>query len=484
MKLHFIPLLTLLACGTSPSDSVHHTADTSSTASDLQPTITLSPEIGTVVFVTWQSGLPGTSWVEYGLTDALGSTTPLQSGLTSHELTLLGLRAGTTYHLRAHTELADGQVLQSDIVPFETGALPPGMNPPSLALDDGSTIGDGYVLYTQIQPQGGSYAVVVDAEGHVVWWRRGELGSIVTARPSEDGQAIRYAEYDLGFNQDISRLIEVSLDGRDRTETRLLEGHHDFLMRSNQTKVAFFAYTLDVPNNVATDAILEVPVGATDADVPTPVYSYLTDYVAPFWYVCEHVSAWAANPGFQEWTHSNSLMGDDNGLFYYAMSKFHDSVLKIEASTGNIVWQLNGLYGNFTSPTGEALWRDVGDTDLFSHGHMSHLWETPEDPVWDLCMAVFDNGYHYAPDASAIAQICVDEDTMTAERVWHYPEPSGDFTALMGDVRKLDDSYLVGWSSIGRVEEISDAGDVLWQLDLASGAIGGRVHYLDGLYPP
>ena len=63
-------------------------------------------------------------------------------------------------------------------------------------------------------------------------------------------------------------------------------------------------------------------------------------------------------------------------------------------------------------------------------------------------------------------------------------EPDGGFTPLMGDVRKLPSgSYLVGWSSLGRIEEITQGGVVNWRLDTPAPSITARVSWYEELYP-
>ena len=54
----------------------------------------------------------------------------------------------------------------------------------------------------------------------------------------------------------------------------------------------------------------------------------------------------------------------------------------------------------------------------------------------------------------------------------------------MGDVRKLPSGgYLVGWSSLGRVEEIGPDGAVRWRLDTPPQSISARVSWYDEIFP-
>jgi phosphodiesterase/alkaline phosphatase D-like protein len=50
--------------------------------------------------ITWTTNEAATSRVEYGLTEEWGSSTTLETLVTSHSVELAGLKADTTYHYR------------------------------------------------------------------------------------------------------------------------------------------------------------------------------------------------------------------------------------------------------------------------------------------------------------------------------------------------------------------------------------------------
>jgi len=59
--------------------------------------------------ITWQTDKPATSQVEYGTTNAYGSTTTLDQNLTaSHSAILAGLKPNTTYHFKVKSKDASG----------------------------------------------------------------------------------------------------------------------------------------------------------------------------------------------------------------------------------------------------------------------------------------------------------------------------------------------------------------------------------------
>ena len=72
--------------------------------------------------ITWNTSEPATSQVEYGLTAALGSTTPLDPNLVrAHSVDLTGLQDSVIYYYRVISKDACGQTTTSAIRTFPTG---------------------------------------------------------------------------------------------------------------------------------------------------------------------------------------------------------------------------------------------------------------------------------------------------------------------------------------------------------------------------
>jgi hypothetical protein len=71
--------------------------------------------------MSWSTNVLSTTYVGYGVTPALGQLSPVQSSLSSsHELTLTGLNAGTTYYFAAKSAAANGIVGSSTVYSFTT----------------------------------------------------------------------------------------------------------------------------------------------------------------------------------------------------------------------------------------------------------------------------------------------------------------------------------------------------------------------------
>ena len=71
--------------------------------------------------ISWVTDKPATSQIEYGTTDAYGSTTPLDQKLTtSHSATLSGLKPNTIYHFKVKSKDASGNEATSQDQTFTT----------------------------------------------------------------------------------------------------------------------------------------------------------------------------------------------------------------------------------------------------------------------------------------------------------------------------------------------------------------------------
>ncbi len=69
-------------------------------------------------------------------------------------------------------------------------------------------------------------------------------------------------------------------------------------------------------------------------------------------------------PGYNEWSHSNSIAYEPIEDAYYILPRFFDALLKIDGTTGDLIWQMGGIHGDFTSDEGP---------DLLQHAHFSHV---------------------------------------------------------------------------------------------------------------
>jgi hypothetical protein len=71
--------------------------------------------------IAWQTSVPANAQVEYGTTSSYGAVTPVDSTITtSHQVTLSGLKPGTTYHFRVGSTDTKNNTAKSNDITFAT----------------------------------------------------------------------------------------------------------------------------------------------------------------------------------------------------------------------------------------------------------------------------------------------------------------------------------------------------------------------------
>ena len=454
--------------------------DTDTDTDALLATVAASPHVDNVFWVTVEGSDVGDTWVEYGLDGALDQQTDPVAG-PGAEVPLLGLKGGRSYSWRAVVDTAGGPLV-SETMTLTTATPPATLDDATLEVSEPDHT-PGY-LFLSTLGQEGTYVAIFDDEGDPVWWVKTAGDDVViTAIPGPDGESVGWGVYDQQHEVDIGKYVRVRVDGTELTETRLLLGHHAVYHHPDDT-IAFLAYDFrDTPTDngpvtrMASDRIFEIAEGSTDTTAPVEIYNAFDDFGALPALTCEHIASdfdRFTERNINEWTHGNSLVYLSSEDAYYYNTKFTDWMLKIDRATGEVLWQMNGLGGDFTLPGGDPVWDTVDDPALWSHSHMSQVWEGG--------MLTFDNGDHRTPQMSSIAEIEWNESTMTAERVWEHWHPTGDYSYAIGDARKLDNgNYLAAWGQLGTLQEVTADHRTLWELQLPPGITVGRVRHFSSL---
>lgn len=461
-------VLLLAACGKDPDppDTNPGTDTDTDVPAAEAPTCAADLLVPAVLHCTWTSAAAGAGHLEVALDgEVVRTSEPGPSG-TTHEARVDGLKAGRTYTVNAYA----GDVALEPV--DHTVSTPPWA--PSTTVT--GTPSHPFVLTSLITlVDGSSRPVILDADGDLVWWTATDPGVLITTtRLSRDGRSVLFATYDIKWSEDIGTIHRVALDGTSVSETRALLAHHDFQEHDDGT-FSWIGYEYRDFGAVpwASDVIRRGPEGASTESGSTITWSWFDGYGQNPWLVEDADNVALGNA--QEWTHSNSLMVVDGFDGFFMMSKFLDTVLKIDAS-GTLVWEMGGKYSDFTNEDGSPVFRSIDDLDLWSHAHMSHFWEDG--------LLVFDNGKNNGPTAAGLSRVVeygFDEAAKTVWEAWVYEEPTGKHTNLMGDARKLDNgNVLIGWSDIGYINEVDTAGNELWRLSL-TGAIPSRITPLDAL---
>lgn len=440
--------------------------DTGAPGADFEASAALEDDIPTVAWVTWTTDTAGSSWVEYGPTRALGSSTVRSDvAVNDHSVLLAGLPTGSTWYWQAVSEV-DGEELRSAVTPITTGSGPRDLpRAPSATVFDSTLAAPGFTVTSTLGTV--SYVVIYNTEGKPVWWQAADPDSVVAqSRLSDDGTAIVYNLASLNFNTDLGVIRKVRLDGEILSETRTVNGHHDFveLPEGGYAYIAADIRPWKNPDDgetydVVGDDVIEIPEGATD-DTPGDVV----------WSTWDHIDV-SVDPTVDndfypqglDWTHCNSLQleGDD----YIVSVRKEDAFVKVNRTSREQIWQIGGAQSDFELTSGRAF---VGQ-------HSPELVEGG--------FILFDNGDIEADNAySQAVQYDLDETAMTYTQSWNYDYDQRISSYLLGDVEILDNgNWLVAWGSGGTFTEVTPDGEMALQVSLPAGSALGFTHHLSAL---
>jgi hypothetical protein len=456
---------------------------------DLDASIAPSTHVPSVGHVSVSSSegptlAAGETFLEYGLDGDLSSRTP--DGV----LYLLGLKAGRSYGWRAVVLDADGIRHESAPGTFDVPLPPAELRELTVTVDEPEAE-VRYLLGSVVRAPIDSYAVIFDRDGDYVWWAASGGAVMPAVELGIDGASVLWMESDFAKWDDVGEIERVSLDGMQRIQTRTRMAHHDLAQLEDGT-LGFLGLTfeqIDIGASsvlMATDTISVVAEGATDADEPTLLFDQFRDFPLEPEVTCNHVSSQEDRMGqldVAEWTHANSLAYLPETGAFYVNDKSTDWLFAVDAVTGDVRWILNGRGSDFTQPSGEPVWNAVDQTTLWSHGHMSE--------VWDGGGLMFDNGDHHPAQPTRALEYVYDEAAMTAEVVWSFDHPGGRKTPALGDVRRMPEANrMITWSGLGSLDEVTPDLRVVWEAtylgntDSSDGQSIGRIVPIADLYEP
>jgi Big-like domain-containing protein/fibronectin type III domain protein len=127
--------------------------------------------------VSWATNVSATSQVMYGTTASYGSSTPLNSSLvTTHQVTLSNLAAGTTYHFQIQSTDGSGASATSNDMTFATSANPGSLNVSITSPASGATVSGTVTVSASASSTIGVASVQFQLDGT-------NLGSLDTTTP-------------------------------------------------------------------------------------------------------------------------------------------------------------------------------------------------------------------------------------------------------------------------------------------------------------
>ena len=406
--------------------------------------------------------------INYGLTTWSQPTPSPDGGEVS--IYVAGMRANSTYHMRAQVTLKNGSAFTDADQTFAAGS-PPSTAHVTVTAQNGQTPQPGIELFDTLLPHETSQAFATDLEGNVIWTYTYQGGSAYDAvqpiRLLPNGHFLVLVSYASSAplhgatipSGTIDAVREVDLAGNTIREVTIdqiaaalaAKGydfqigslHHDLLSLPNGHWILIaslyksFTGLSGIPGttNVLGDVIIDLDKNGQ---------------VAWLWNTFDHLDINRHPYLFPDWTHSNALLysADDHNLL---LSMRHQSwIVKIDYAdgqgSGKILWRL-GEGGNFTLQNG------VDPTDWFYAQHGPNYFSLNTTGAFRL--GIMDNGDDRQfpggilcgttgapPCYSGVSVYQVDETSMTATLITQYKAPTSMYSYFGGNLEPLANGNL------------------------------------------
>lgn len=487
--------------------------DGSSVDAGVSPVTSTENPLVAKYFVSSQKG--GRARVGFGTVTSYERQTAwytMPAGESGLVILVAGMRASTTYHMRAEVLSPDGSSWFDKDRVFVTGPIPSAKFPtlvvsrPTFTAQV-TTENPGVELINLTEPGVNlMQAVVADRDGNPIWYydvgadqanlpipikllSNGHL--LVNIQSGTTGETL-LREIDLAGDtirqMDASTLQEKLLNAGHPLNQ--LTFHHDFLPLENGHLIVLGSAAQDFSNlpgypgstHVFGDVLIDLDLNWN------PVW---------FWSAFDHLDVNRHLMGLPDWTHSNAVVYTSNDGNLLLSMRNQSWIIKIDYRDGNgsgdIVWRL-GQQGDFMLNGGDP-------SQWFYAQHFPSPIETGDGSA--LTMAIFDNGNLRILDAngmecgSAGGPACysratvfkIDETARIATLVWQYAPGAYSFWGgsinqlANGDV-EFDMSAPFPTIKGSRVLEITqtDTPQTVWQMDIQK-AHAYRAYRIPSLYP-
>jgi hypothetical protein len=410
----------------------------------------LDEELPSVVRVNWETSEAGVGWVRY--TDSYGmerETAAEPSPTTQHSVSVLGLLPNSVAKLIAMDD-STGETLEHDPVLINIPA--PSVDAPVAEATGGEA---GYLLTHILTFEQHDSIVVYDRRGQPVWtYTPDEEERILSLKLQDDG-SIWFSSNPSDFVNTVGHAYHMRFDGS-LIDILAIDRLHSGLVPLEDGAIA---YLTKQDEKFEERTLLWDRIEERQADGSTRVVFDTRDHLE-IEHLCHHQSLSAPNSDEElfDWTHANALILSEDGTHYYMMLRHLDTLLKINRSTGELVWMLGGPYNEFSFSKPE---------DQFNHAHTSVVEQDR--------MLVFDNANHSPSKVSRAMVYTIDEEARSVSVQQEVPEPSGALVSKLGDVKDAgEDGLLISWTMRGTVTEVNADGEEIWRLKLPGLMAPGR----------
>lgn len=422
----------------------------------------ISSQMPTVGIVEWSTTLANlaSANIVYTLVGTAsnvlnkGGKAPVDLTKPNHRTLLLGLKPSSNYTFQIQATDINGAGCNSSAFSLPTtgtfpatSTFPTGVPEVSRTVSNTSPQAKGFIVASSGMTYG-NYAVIIDADGTVVWFAE---GPIQCSRARMDYEGVNM--WMLAVNEDNStgEVRFVSMDGQIGKDniSGLSNAHHDFAVMPG--KIAAMVWTTA---DIDSESTL-VEVNSDGSGSTTSIFN-----IGPNLYV----GGPSAVGGSTNSYHCNSI------LYHSADDSFtigdRNSNLYVKTShSGTIQWQLGGSCLN--APAGAT--HCVGESWRVNHGH--HLLD-------DGTMLVFNNNESGTSHVLEFQLSTAGTLTATLDKDFTFDAVSSN---VLGDVQRLPNgNTLIAYATSGEVIEV----DPTWATVQTLTGIYGYTDWRETLYGP
>ena len=371
---------------------------------------------------------------------------------------VLGLLPSTRYALRAVAFGPGGETI-GDALELTTAALPEDV--PRYTAG-GPSPSPGYIVFAA-----GSYGVVIDNTGRVVWYHHFPNGIGLSFTANSMGRYV--ARHVTPDPTDIEPWVEIDPLGNTRRTLGCARGlqprFHDLIVEPDG------GYWIMCDESRTMDLTPFAGVGRARV-VGTAVQHILASGALRFhWSPFDHfaitdVDQRERTDSVVNWTHGNALDIDVDGNLLVSFRNLNE-ITKIDIATGSVIWRLGGLRNQFAISGAPA--------PAFAQQHSVRI-----DGRGSIM--ILDNVGN--PNESSAERYLVDGYYRTAHLVRSYVASPRVVTQIGGSTQPLPGGgALVSFGTAGRVEEYDEAGRVVWRI-LGNAGYVFRAQRIRSLYAP
>jgi Arylsulfotransferase (ASST) len=390
----------------------------------------ISSKMATVGIVEWSTTLPNlaSANIVYALNGAgasvlnNGGTAPVDLTKTSYRTLLLGLKPSSDYTFHIEATDVNGAVCKSSDYALPTTGVLPEAPTISRTASNPAAQAKGFIV-TSSGLTYGNYAIIIDADGAVVWYA---VSPIQCSRARMDYEGVNMWMVAVNEDNSTGEMRFVSMDGQTTMTdiSGLSNAHHDFAALPG--KIAAMTWAT---SDIDSESDL-VEMNSDGSGSPATVFTIGSNL-----YVGASISGATSTDSY----HCNSILYHSVDDSFTIGDRYPNLYVKV-SHAGAIQWQFGGSCAN--APAGAS--HCVSESWQVNHGH--HLLD-------DGTMLLFNNNTGGSP--SDVLEFKLNTaGTMTATSVKDFT--SGSLTSnVLGDVQRLPNgNTLITYSTSGEILEV------------------------------